>query len=170
MLELMSPTDLLLPSIPRVEDTRMEVVRTSLLVLPDGCIEWEYPELADTGPGSYKLGQVKPWLHHCQKPPEEGISGEKIFAYLGKGNHLRTCLGYRDALVLQELELDCFNTYFGDVTALFFWRSVAKTQFGLAVPKLFVHEGERLNVEFVPIMFIWHDKAPAARFRRDVSV
>lgn len=149
------------------EDVLVEVGRGSPLVLPDGIIEWLHPEFANSGPVAYCLSEVKPWLHHSQKSIQ-GIPGGDIHAYLRDGNHLRTCLGYRDALVLCELGPDCFSQFFGEEIHLFFWRSLAKTSFGCAVPKLFVLNGV-LQIEFAPIMFRWHKNAPAARFRRSVT-
>ncbi len=153
-------------AVVQVEDALVEVDRATPLEFPEGTTEWLYPDLADTGPVSYRLSQVKPWLHHDQKD-DQGLSGGRIHSYLKNGGHLRTCLGYRDALVLRELGSDCFKRYFGEGTLLFFWRSIAKTAFGVVVPQLSV-VGE-LKIDLAPVMFRWYENAPAARFRRSVS-
>lgn len=131
------------------------------LLLPEEVQGWCHPELADTGLGEYDITDVKAWLHHGQKTGD--ISGNDLHAYLQAG-HLHTCLGYRDARAMLLLGYGVFERVFGRDTHLFFWRSVARTAFGLAVPRLSLFTGS-FAIDIVPLMFRWHNKAPAARFK-----
>lgn len=147
------------------DSCRLVVDRGIPLFLPEGVRDWCHPELADTGPGAYDIADVKAWLHHGQKIND--VSGKELYGYLRAG-HLHTCLGYRDALAMLSLGYDVFERVFGGDTHLFFWRSVAHTAFGLAVPRLSLFTGS-FAIDLVPLMFRWHNKAPAARFKVGVS-
>lgn len=140
----------------------IKVDRSTRLLYPDSVKKIVYPELESVGPAEYDLVKVQLHLHKKQKG-EGWVSGHTLYRHLKRGDKLKDCLGFHDALEIQKANVEVFQKLFGD-KVLFCWRSIVREYSGaLAVPRVFA-DGLRIVVDWDWIDLGWNDRFPTACF------
>lgn len=149
------------PKISPALDTLIRVDRSVHPSYPEWVKEVLHPELECSGPTTFDLAHVEPWLHDGQK--DGGIvTGQVIFDFLKSSGTLGNHLGLVDALEIQKKGIATFRKVFGK-NVVFFWKSVVRLRSGnLRVPCL-CDDGARVVLFWRWLGSGWNASNPAAR-------
>ncbi len=121
-----------------------------------------HPELKNTGPSEYHIGQVEQWLHEDQKKGGGCVTGRTIYAYLRDKDLLKTCLGLRDLEEIRKKGIAFFRQHFQG-KAIFGWKSLVRFPLGsLDVPYLCEGGGE-VVLRWHWLGDVWRGNDPALR-------
>ena len=133
---------------PVVKDKEVETVsglvsvdRAIRPIYPDWVKEVLHPELENSGPAEYDVGQLEQWLHDGQKNGG-WVKGQVIYDHLKATDTLKDCASLRDLEEIQKKGVSFFREHFqGKV--VYGWKSVVRRAGGyLFVPFLCEDGGE----------------------------
>ena len=149
----------------------IRVDRSVPVSYPDFVKQVVHPELEAFGPAEYSFARVQLFVHDNQKIRldkgrliVEYMSGDHIYSYLRDTNTLRLCLGLAVALAIQSGGIAVFRRFFGEVSSVLFWKSLAQLHHGgFYVPFLSVQSNK------IRIGWLWRgsgllENSPAACF------
>src|SRR6185369_3197369 len=121
------------------------------------------PRLENTGPSSYDLNQVIPWIHTEQQGAAQ-VSGIVLFEFLKTSALIQTCLGLRDGEEIQKLGLAVYIGRFGSSTRTFLWRTVLQHQLGIYMVPCLQLLGRSIGIVWHPIEDRRDSREPALLF------
>jgi len=123
------------------QTANIRVDRTIRPIYPDWVKEVLHPELENSGPAEYDVGQLEQWLHDGQKNGG-WVKGQVIYDHLEATDTLKDCASLRDLEEIQKKGVSFFREHFqGKV--VYGWKSVVRRAGGyLFVPFLCEDGGE----------------------------
>jgi len=102
-------------------DPAIEIDRREVWPEPSWSKKVIFPELDNSGPDKYNVGELRQFLHPGQATLLT-VKAQNIFDYLVGREMIRWCISVRDLIALKEKGLPFFRAYFGNI-AVFAWRS-----------------------------------------------
>ena len=120
-----------------------------------------HPDLEATGPDTYDLATIEPWLHEGQKNGGR-LVGNRIYEHLLSNSMLDSCLGLRDGEEIQKKGIAVFRKFFGG-KALFLWKSVVGDRGGGFHVPFLTELGDEVVIAWYWLDHAWDSSDPAAR-------
>jgi hypothetical protein len=153
--------------------TIIRVPRSIRPIYPRWVKEIIHPELQDLGPETYDLAKIELYLHDAQKEWID-IPGTMLFRHIEKTDRLKRCLGLRDALMIEKInvtEAPEFSKIFGhdgvSQRDIFCWKSVVRSEDGKLYVPGFSTDGSRVAVDWDSLENNWICNDFAAMFSEE---
>ena len=103
----------------------MRVNRSTKLEVPGWFGHFRDPELQTTGPTTYDVREVVPYLWLPEQESEQ-VRGHLLYDHLRERGDLHRCLRLADGHAIKELGIDTFTSVFGSSPKVWtLWGSVA---------------------------------------------
>jgi len=102
-------------------DGDVRVDREGVVKYPSYKTGFLFPNLEKTGPSSYKMGSLVPWIHSGQEK-QGRVSAMDILNGLRSGL-INRCLGLQDGIAIQALGLEAFRASKFKGLTIYLWRS-----------------------------------------------
>ncbi len=144
-----------------VERSLITVDRTTHPTYPSWMESVLYPELENTGPSEFDVGNLDRWLHDSQKTGV--VTGNVVHEHLKSNNMLEGCLGLRDLEEIQKKGIVFFRERFKG-KAVFGWKSIVRgAGANLCAPYLVERDGE-VVLSWSWLAHFWSSSNLALRF------